>query len=152
VKQGLILEKETEKTLIWLSSMSESHWCYLFHKEVKSWDSTTWFRLWQFQTSTWKRYLQMHLLTERFFFRCDAWGFLKHGVKTYLMAPMLLHNSSTFFFFPVFASIVGPWSMCGLACVIFFGFPCINITPHALIMTERSGNEIYFHWADTQTR
>ncbi len=33
-----------------MSSMSESHWLYLFHKEVKSWDSTTWFRIWRFQT------------------------------------------------------------------------------------------------------
>ncbi len=50
--------------------MSESHWWYLFHKEVKSWDSTTWFRILQFQTPAWKRYLQMHLPTERFIF----WG------------------------------------------------------------------------------
>ncbi len=34
-----------------MSSMSESHWWYLFHKEVKSWVSTTWFRIWQFQTT-----------------------------------------------------------------------------------------------------
>jgi hypothetical protein len=36
MKQGLILEQEAEKALIWLSSMSESHWWYIFHKEVKS--------------------------------------------------------------------------------------------------------------------
>jgi hypothetical protein len=30
--------------------MLESHWGYLFYKELKSWDSSTWFRIWQFQT------------------------------------------------------------------------------------------------------
>ncbi len=49
-------------------AMSESHWWYLFHKEVKSWDSTAWFRIWLSQTPAYKRYLQMHLLTERFVF------------------------------------------------------------------------------------
>ncbi len=47
--------------------MSESYWGNLFHKEVKSWDSTTWFRIWQFLTTVWKWYLQMHRLAERFF-------------------------------------------------------------------------------------
>ncbi len=28
--------------------MSGSYWWYLFHKEVKSWDSATWFRIWQY--------------------------------------------------------------------------------------------------------
>ncbi len=47
------------------------HWWYLFHKEVKSWESTTWFRIWQFQTPAWNRYLQTHLVAdERFVF----WG------------------------------------------------------------------------------
>ncbi len=45
-----------------MSLMSESHWCYLFHKEVKSWDSTT--GIWRFQTTAQKWYLQMHLLAE----------------------------------------------------------------------------------------
>ncbi len=40
----------------------------LFHNEVKSWDSTTWFRIWQIQTPAWKWHLQMHLLAERFVF------------------------------------------------------------------------------------
>jgi hypothetical protein len=30
-----------KKSLIWMRSMSRSHWWYLFHEEVKSWDSTT---------------------------------------------------------------------------------------------------------------
>ncbi len=51
--------------------MSENHWTYLFHKEVKSWDSTTWFRIWHLQTPAYKRYLQMHLLAQQFrFWRC----------------------------------------------------------------------------------
>jgi hypothetical protein len=38
VKQGFTLEKEAEKALTRMSSMSEiiSLWWYLFHKEVKS--------------------------------------------------------------------------------------------------------------------
>ncbi len=33
-------------------------------REVKSWDSTTWFKIWQFQTPAWKQYPQMHLIAE----------------------------------------------------------------------------------------
>ncbi len=54
--------------------MSESYWWYLFHKEGKSWDSTTCFSIWQFQTTAWKRYLQMHLLAERFGFLVNMIG------------------------------------------------------------------------------
>jgi hypothetical protein len=37
---------------IWGSSyLNEQYGWYLFHKEVKSGDSTTWFRIWQFQTT-----------------------------------------------------------------------------------------------------
>jgi hypothetical protein len=32
-----------------MSLMSEKHWWYLVYKG-KSWDSTIWFRIWQFQT------------------------------------------------------------------------------------------------------
>jgi hypothetical protein len=59
----------------------------VFHKEVKSWASTTWFRIWLFQTPTWKLYLQMHLLAERLLFGGDDRGFLKEGVSSYRMAP-----------------------------------------------------------------
>jgi hypothetical protein len=38
------------KSTFWMSSMSEGLCWNLFHKEEKSWDSTTWFRIWQFQT------------------------------------------------------------------------------------------------------
>ncbi len=77
--------------------MSESHWRNLFHKEVKSWDSTTWFKIWQFQTPAWKRYLQMHLLAERFAFWGDDRGFLKVGIKTYPIAQMSPFTLPTFF-------------------------------------------------------
>jgi hypothetical protein len=40
-----------------MSSTPESHWWHLFHKEVKRWDPTTWFSIWQFQIPVWKRYL-----------------------------------------------------------------------------------------------
>ncbi len=42
------------RALIWMSLMSKSRWWYLFHEEVKSRDSTAWFRIWQFQTSALK--------------------------------------------------------------------------------------------------
>ncbi len=45
--------------VIWMSSMSKNHSWNLFHKGPNSWDSTTWFRIWQFQT-----------LAERRFFEC----------------------------------------------------------------------------------
>ncbi len=48
--------------------MSESHWWYINHKEVKSWGSTTGFRIWHFQTPSQKQYLQMHLLALQFVF------------------------------------------------------------------------------------
>jgi hypothetical protein len=57
-----------KNALLGLSSMSESHWWHLFHEEGKSWDSTTWFRIWQLQTPAWKPYLQKHLLANRFNF------------------------------------------------------------------------------------
>jgi hypothetical protein len=58
-----------KKTHIWMmSSMSWSNWWFLSYKEVKSWDSTTCFRIWQYQTSAWRRYLQMHLLDDQFVF------------------------------------------------------------------------------------
>jgi hypothetical protein len=80
-----------------MSSMPGSNWWNLFHKEVKSWDSTTWFRIWQFQTPALKRYLQMPLLAERFVFWRWWSGFLKEGVKTNLMTLMSPHSSPTFF-------------------------------------------------------
>ncbi len=48
--RGWYCDKKLKKAPIGMSSMSENHWWYLFHKEVKSWDFTTWFRIWQFQT------------------------------------------------------------------------------------------------------
>jgi hypothetical protein len=49
--------------------MSESHRWYLFHKEVKSWDSIQPdLESDNFKTPARKLYLQMHLLAERFVF------------------------------------------------------------------------------------
>ncbi len=44
VNPGIRSEKST---YFWMRSISEIYWWYLFHKEVKSRDSTTWFRIWQ---------------------------------------------------------------------------------------------------------
>ncbi len=107
------------KTLIWLSSMSESHWWYLFHKEVKSWASTTWFRIWKFQTLASKLYLQMHLLVEPFvFLGLMIAVFLKEGVKTYSMASISPLNSPFFFFFAVFTSIA--YGSCWRSLMFYF--------------------------------
>jgi hypothetical protein len=88
----------------WLKNLSEwaryqkavNSW-YPFRKELKSWDSTTWFRNRQLQTPAQKRYLQMLLMAERFVFfgGSDDCSFLKEGAKTYEMTPLL--NSSPSF-------------------------------------------------------
>ncbi len=70
--------------------MLKRHWRYLLHKEGNSRDSTTWFRVWQFQTPDKKFYFQMHILTERFVFEYDIRGFLGDWVKMYPMAPVPL--------------------------------------------------------------
>ncbi len=99
-----------KKALIWLSVMWESYWWHIVCEKVKSWDFTTWFRIWQFQTPAWKWYLQIHLLAERFGFGVDNWGFLKEGVKTYQMPNVA---SQTAIFISVFTSIVyGSYSCC----------------------------------------
>ncbi len=55
--------------LTWLKSMSEIHWLCLFeNKEVKIWDPTTRFRIWQHRNPAWKLHLHMHILAEGFFF------------------------------------------------------------------------------------
>jgi hypothetical protein len=59
----------------------KGHWWYLFHKEVKSWDSTTWFRIWQFRTLASLRYLQTHLLAKRFVFGGWWSGFSERGIQ-----------------------------------------------------------------------
>jgi hypothetical protein len=48
-------------------------------EELRAWDSTTWFRIWQFHTSASNRHLQMHILAGRFVF-CGWWsGFSWRG-------------------------------------------------------------------------
>ncbi len=83
-----------------MSSRSESHWWNLLYQELKSYYSSAWFRIWQFQTVAWKRYYISWLSGS--FFQCDHRGFLKKGVKSYLMASM--SN-----FFRVFTSIIYGW-------------------------------------------
>ncbi len=75
----------------WVSLILESHWWHLFHKEVKSQDSTTWLRLQTMAISNrrLKAVFQMHLLAERFVF----WGWWSGFLKT----PISLFNSPTFF-------------------------------------------------------
>jgi hypothetical protein len=57
-----------KNTTIWITFMSEIYQRYLFHKEMKSWDSTTWFRIWKFQNLGCKRYRQTDLLAEMWIF------------------------------------------------------------------------------------
>ncbi len=63
-----IRTKKLKNALLWLCSMSENDCLYLFQREVDSWDSTTWFRIRQFQTTAGKRCLQMNLLDKRVVF------------------------------------------------------------------------------------
>ncbi len=62
-----------------MSSLSESNWWYLSRQEVKSLNTTTWFRIWHFQTLPQKRYLWMHLLAARFVFWWWWLGFSEWG-------------------------------------------------------------------------
>ncbi len=80
--KGWSWNKKLKKALIWISLMPETHWRYVFHKQVKSWDFKTWFRFWQFRTPAWKRYLQMHLLAERFVFSW-WWSYLSNFISVF---------------------------------------------------------------------
>jgi hypothetical protein len=90
------------RIIIWKEHLSEWARCQkvidgiYFTRKWRAKTITTWFRYWHFQTPALKRYLQMHLLTERFFFGGDDQSFLKGWVKTYLMAPMSLFNPAVF--------------------------------------------------------
>ncbi len=89
---GVIPAIRSWKTLIWKSLASESHWWYLLHKEVKSWDSTIWFRIWQNQTPGLKavssKFKCIYTGGTVSFLGGDDQGFLWEGVMTYLMAPL----------------------------------------------------------------
>jgi hypothetical protein len=80
--------------------MSESQWWYLFHKEVKSCDSTTLVLDLTISKPGLKAVSSNASLgwRVRFFGRDDP-GFLKEEVRTYPMAPMSPINSPTFFCF-----------------------------------------------------
>jgi hypothetical protein len=98
----------TLKTALLLKSlMSGSHWWNLLYREVKSWDARTWFRL----TIT-NRGLKNGIFKCIFWLNCsfhgsDDRGCFKEGVKTYLMAQILPHNSPRFSFVSsVFTCIV----------------------------------------------
>jgi hypothetical protein len=61
--------KQLKIAPVWMSSTSESQWWYLFHMEVKSRDSTTWFIFWwQFQIQDWNRHVEMNFLADLFLF------------------------------------------------------------------------------------
>jgi hypothetical protein len=53
-----------KKAFIWMTSMSASHWYYLFHRRVAP-RFYNWFRIWQYQTPFLKWYLQLYFLAER---------------------------------------------------------------------------------------
>ncbi len=98
------------KNHIRMSSISERHWWFIFHKEVKSWDSRTWFRIWKFWAPAWKQYLQMHLMAERFVYRGDNWGFWKRESKdeTNLTAPIPPHNAPNYL---LSSHLYSPWNI-----------------------------------------
>ncbi len=99
--RGSSWNKKLTSAFIWTRSMSESHWWYLFHKAVKSWDSTTWFRIWRFQTLGFKSVSSKASSGWTigfffFFFFDDDRGFLRERL-TNLMAPKLPPNSPSLF-------------------------------------------------------
>jgi hypothetical protein len=71
-----------------MSLMSGSRWWYLTHKKVKSWDPTTWYRIWQFQTPADKWNLQMHLLDD-LTTSYRVWQFQTPAEKWYLQMHLL---------------------------------------------------------------
>jgi hypothetical protein len=78
-----------KKRSIWMRLMSRSNLWYPLHNTVKSWDSKTWFGLWQFKT--WHRSGIFKCISWKngsFFFLGDDRAFLKTGgSKNYAMAP-----------------------------------------------------------------
>ncbi len=70
--------------------MSESHWWYLIDKDVKIWDSTTWFKIWKFQTPAKKRDLQIHLLTE--WLVCKAYDYPGFNFWKMVSRPIQWHQ------------------------------------------------------------
>ncbi len=131
-----------------MSSMSESHWWYLFHKEVKSLDSTTWFRIWQFQTLASKAVSSNASpgWTVRFLGGNDR-GFLKEGGKQDL--PKNTNVASWLAkFFSVFTSIVYDvfeWRRLKSYWALKFWF----FTIQALDCDEKASNSIF--WNETTT-
>ncbi len=111
--------------------MLGSHRWYLFHKEVKSWDSTTWFRIWKFQTLAWKRYLHMHLLTEHLIF----WGrwsvFSERGIQDQSYGTNVASNKLANFL-SVFTPIVYGfnWSVLELVPTAGYWASTIRTYPH----------------------
>ncbi len=71
---------------------------------MKSWDTTTWFRIWQFQTPAWKRYLQKHLLARRFV----SWGWWSGFSERWSQDLSNNTNAASWLanFYSVFTSVV----------------------------------------------
>ncbi len=86
-----------KKMLIWISSMSASHWWHLFHKNVKTWDSISWFKIVKSQPRCKVGNFECMSWRNSFFSGVGHRGFLKEGVNTYLMAPISSLISPTFF-------------------------------------------------------
>jgi hypothetical protein len=103
VKKRLILIYKAEETLIWMSSMSESYQCNLFLKKVKNWYSTTWFRIWQFQTPDSKRYLHCISWLNGSFLGMMIEVFWTRESKPLWWHQRLPQNSPTFFSFDVYS-------------------------------------------------
>ncbi len=94
-----------------MSSMSGSRRWYVLHrrKRKNSRDSTAWFRIWQFQTPAWERYLQLRVLVDGSFFGADT-GFLQKGVKSlFNVTNFRLFTRQILFVFTSMVYIIGPW-------------------------------------------
>ncbi len=81
-----------------MCSIWEGHLLYLFYKEVKSWDSTTWFTIRNFKPRLKSSIFKCRCWLKSTFSEGDDQVLLKERVEAYLMAPMLPPNSPTIFF------------------------------------------------------
>jgi hypothetical protein len=136
-----------------LSSMSESHWWYQLHKEVRSRDSKTRFRLWQFQTTDWKWYLQMHLLSDwltyvRNVVFIDLYVLL--GTIHFVFENMLVNDDITFnlvvtVVFVVFYLFIYLWV---LNCVL----NCVTVQLARESVELRLPNQTYVRWLVIKTK
>ncbi len=143
--------------------MSVSHsWCS-FHKLVKTWDSTTWFIIWHFQTPAQKLYNQMRFLAERFHILAWWSAFSKRGSQDlsngtnvnvwlanfFLSVHVLYWTWRSFIvrFFPHFCLLVD-YSKYFFSCSVAEGMEFVDLLSSCNLLNH---NFLYFPWLPVET-